>query len=163
VAFETQPDAALERALLAASPDHTTEFVHVDGSEARYAYGRVDLNDGGTKETLAILMGSFFCGTGGCNLLLLGPAADGYTLINNFPISRLPIIVSPEKTAGWHDLVRPESGGGAEPSYVRHAFDGTRYVEAERLPGDVTPKGAWLLTGEHSYATGFPLKPGAGQ
>ena len=158
VAFETQPDAELEAALLAASPDYTRNAVKIDGSEARYGYGRVDLNGDGTEEVLAILMGSIFCGTGGCNLLLLREE-DGYTVINTFPISRLPIIVSDQKTAGWSDLLRPEYGGGVERSYVKHVFDGSRYVQAERLPGDVTPEGTWLLAGEYSYETGIPLKP----
>lgn len=158
-AFESQPDPELEAAVLAASPDYTAEIVQIDGREGRYAYGRVDLNGDGTEEVLVILMGSFFCGTGGCNLLLLSKGDDGFTVINNFPTSRLPIIVSAQKTAGWADLVRPESGGGAEPSYVRHVFDGSRYVEAERLPGDVTPAGTWLLTGDYSYESGFPLQP----
>jgi hypothetical protein len=157
--FETQPDAKLEAALLAASPDYTRSAVQASGSEARYAYGRVDLNGDGAEEVLAILMGSIFCGTGGCSLLLLKDENDGYTVMNTFPISRLPVIVSNQKTAGWSDLVRPEYGGGVERSYVKHVFDGSRYVQAERLPGDVTPEGTWLLTGEYSYETGIPLEP----
>jgi len=159
VAFETQRDPALQAALLRASPDYTRNAVETGGMEARYAYGRVDLNGDGTEEVLAILMGSVFCGTGGCNLLLLKKEEAGYTVINAFPISRLPIIVSDHKTAGWADLLRPEHGGGAERSYVKHVFDGSRYVEAERLPADVTPEGTWLLTGEYAYETGIRLTP----
>ena len=159
VAFETQPDAELEAALLAASPGYTRDAVNLGGSEARYAYGRVDLNGDGTEEVLALLMGSSFCGTGGCNLLLLRTAEDGYSVINTFPISRLPIIVSDQKTAGWSDLLRPEYGEGLERSYVKHVFDGSRYVQAERLSGELTPEGTWLLAGDYSYETGIPLKP----
>jgi hypothetical protein len=159
VAFETQRDPALEAALLRASPDYTRNAVETGGMEARYAYGRVDLNGDGTEEVLAILMGSVFCGTGGCNLLLLKKEEDEYTVVNTFPISRLPIIVSDHKTAGWADLLRPEHGGGAERSYVKHVFDGSRYLEAERLPADVTPEGTWLLTGEYAYETGIRLTP----
>jgi hypothetical protein len=54
----------------------------------------VDLSGDGQDEVLVYLLGSIFCGTGGCNLLLLEGAGDGYTLINEFPISRVPIIVS---------------------------------------------------------------------
>lgn len=43
--------------------------------------------------------------------------------------------------------------------HVKHVFDGSRYVQAEHLPGDVTPEGRWLLAGEYSYETGIPLKP----
>jgi hypothetical protein len=68
--------------------------------------------------------------------------------------------VSPAALArAWSDLLRPEYGGGVERSYVKHVFDGSRYVQAEHLPGDVTPEGRWLLAGEYSYETGIPLKP----
>lgn len=159
VAFEKQPDPALEAALHRASPDYTRHAVAAGGMEARYAYGRVDLNGDGIEEVLAILIGPMFCGTGGCNLLLLKKDEDGFTVINAFPISRLPIIVSDHKTARWSDIVRPEHGGGAELSYVKHVFDGSRYVEAKRLPGDVTAEGTWLLTGEYAYETAIRLKP----
>jgi hypothetical protein len=159
VAFAGEPDPAVEAALLGASPDYTQEAVEIDGREARYAYGRLDLNGDNVPEVLAMPMGSIFCGTGGCNLLVLAEAGDGYTVINSFPISRLPVIVSNQQTNGWNDLIRPESGGGVPPSYVRHTFNGTEYVEAERLPGDVTPEGTWVLTGGSSYDTGFPLQP----
>jgi hypothetical protein len=159
VAFETQRDPALEAALLGALPDYTRSAVETVGMEARYAFGRVDLNGDGSEEVLAILTGSVFCGTGGCTLFLLEKAEDAYAVINRFPISRLPIIVSDHTTAGWADLLRPEYGGGAERSYVKHVFDGSRYVEAERLPADVTPEGTWLLTEGYAYETGIRLTP----
>jgi hypothetical protein len=108
---------------------------------------------------LAYLLGSIFCGTGGCNLLLFTDTEDGYSLVNNFPISRLPVIVSAETTEGWNDLIRPESGGGAPASYVRHGFDGKRYVERERLPADRAPKGRRVLVGEFTFYDGIPLEP----
>ena len=69
------------------------------------------------------------------------------------------MIVSNQKTAGWHDIVRPESGGGAPPSYVRHVFDGRRYVEKERTPGDQAPEGMRHLAGELAFDKGVPLEP----
>jgi hypothetical protein len=45
-------------------------------------------------------------------------------------------------------------------SYVRYTFDGTTYVERERLDGDAMPGGELVLAAEYSYATGLPLPPG---
>ena len=157
--FASQPDPALEDALRAVEPDYTREAVDISGNEGRYVYGRVDLNADGRSEIVVLLMGSIFCGTGGCNLHLFSDTGEGYSLISTFPRSRLPVIVSPRKTAGWRDLVRLESGGGVAPSYVRHAFDGEKYVEQERLPAEPVPEGALVLDGEYSYASGFPLAP----
>ncbi len=159
--FLTEPDAALETAIRREFPDYRHEIIDIESSvgRARYVYGRIDLNEDGEDEVLVYLLGSIFCGTGGCNLLVFTHPADGYTLVNDFPISREPVIVSPRKTAGWHDLIRLESGGGAPASYVRHTFDGTKYVESERLPADEAPEGARVLTGGFTFEDGIPLEP----
>jgi hypothetical protein len=119
----------------------------------------VDLNGDGREELLAYPLGSIFCGTGGCNLMLFGDAAGRHRLINKFPISRLTVIFSPEKTNGWNDLIRTESGGGASGSYVRYTFDGKRHVERQRLPSDAAPQGKRYLTGEFTFQDGVPLEP----
>jgi heat shock protein HslJ len=158
-AFLTEPDPAVEQAILQASPDYTKEIVDIDGRKARYVYGRVDLNGDGEEEVFVYLLGSIFCGTGGCNLMLFTETGDGYSLVNDFPISRLPVIVSANKTNGWNDIIRPESGGGAPPTYVTHTFDGKKYVEQGRVPADKAPEGAQYLTGELAFDKGIPLEP----
>ena len=157
--FETAPDEAVEAAILAASPDYTRAIVGPDGIQARYVYSRFDLDGDGSEEILVYMLGSIFCGSGGCDLLLLKATESGYVLVNSFPISRTPVIASNAQTQGWNDLFRPESGGGAAASFVRHAFNGETYVEQERLPRGAAPDGTPLLTGELSYQTGIPLAP----
>jgi hypothetical protein len=159
--FETEPDTGLEAAILRASPAYAEDVVDMPGGtgRGRYVCGRVDLNGDGRDEVFACLLGSFFFGTGGCNLLLFSDTQDGYRLVIEFPISRLPIIVSAERTGGCGALFRPEYGGGAPPSYVKHTFDGERYVERERLPGDKRPDGKRCLAGELTFEKGIPLEP----
>ncbi|HSF14369.1 MAG TPA: hypothetical protein VLK65_02320 [Vicinamibacteria bacterium] len=90
-----------------ASPDYRRETVENEGHGARYVYGRVDLNGDGNDEVVVYLMGPFFCGTEGCDLLLF-TEADGHSLVSGFPISRTPVTVSPRKTRagtisfGWN-------------------------------------------------------------
>ncbi len=159
--FQTKPEPDLETAILRASPSYTRALVDVEGGvgRGRYVYGRVDLNGDGREEVFVYLLGSIFCGTGGCDLQLFTDATSGHSLINEFPISRLPIIVSADRTAGWNDLLRLESGGGVEASYVRHIFDGKRYVERERMPADKAPEGKGYLAGELTFEKGIPLEP----
>ena len=159
--FETKPDKDLEAAILRVSPDYTRKIVDIEGGtgRGRYVYGRVDLNGDGRDEVLVYLLGSIFCGTGGCNLLLFTQTQNGYSLINNFPISRLPVIVSTKRTKGWNDLIRLESGGGAKASCVRHTFDGKHYVKRERVPADKVPEGKSYLAGELTFDKGIPLDP----
>lgn len=159
VPFETEPDAEIEAAILEASPDYTKAMVDIDGRTARYVYSRFDLNGDGRDEVFVYLLGSIFCGSGGCNLLVFTDTGDGYALVNTFPISRTPVIVSAETTNGWNNLVRPESGGGAEASYVTHTFDGERYVEGERVAADTAPEGTRVLAGEFAFEDGIPLEP----
>ncbi len=155
------PDAKIEAAILAAAPDYTRKTIGVEGGigPGRYAYERVDLNDDGRDEVLVYLLGSIFCGTGGCNLMLFTEGTDGYSLVDSFPITQLPVTLSANKTSGWHDIVKMEAGGGAPQSYVRYTFDGTHYVEAERLPGEPAPEGRRVLDGEITFQNGIPLEP----
>jgi hypothetical protein len=92
-------------------------------------------------------------------LLLLTPTDDGLALVNNFPITSTPVVVSAEKTEGWNDLFRLEQGGGAPASYVRHVFDGEAYAEKERRPAEPTPEGTAVLAGELTFEDGIPLEP----
>lgn len=153
-----KPDAAVESAILRTAPDYTRKIV---GDErARYAYERVDLNGDGREEVLVYLMGSFFCGTGGCNMLIFREASEGeYLLVNDYSITQLPVIVSPGKSNGWNDIWRMESGGGAEASYVRHSFDGRRYAKKERIGASKAPEGKPCLAGEVTYEKGMVLEP----
>ena len=161
VPFKTEPDKALEAAILEASPSYTRAMVDIGGEtgRGRYVYGRVDLNGDGQDEVLVYLLGSVFCGSGGCNMQLFTGAKGGYALVNEFPISRLPVIVSGEKTGGWNDLYRLESGGGAPASYVKHTFDGKRYVVRGRTPAEKAPAGTRCLAGELTFDKGIPLEP----
>jgi heat shock protein HslJ len=155
------PDPDLEKAILRAAPSYKRAVVdQVDGTgRGRYVYTRADLNGDGKEEVFVYLLGPFFCGTGGCSLQLFTGGPGGHTLINDFPISRLPVIVSPTKTKGWNDLWRSESGGGAAPSYVRHTFDGKKYIERERIPAAHPPQGKALLSGDITFEKGIPLAP----
>ncbi|MGH7849272.1 MAG: META domain-containing protein [Thermodesulfobacteriota bacterium] len=159
--FLMKPDADIEAAILRASPYYTRKSVDAGGTngKGRYVYDRVDLNGDGKDEVFVYLLGPFFCGTGGCNLMLFTKTQDGYSLINDFPISRLPVIVSAKQNGGWNDIIRLESGGGAPPTYVTHIFDGMHYVERDRIPADAAPEGTPYLTGELTFYKGIPLEP----
>jgi heat shock protein HslJ len=162
VPFETRPDPRIEDAVRRNASSYTREIVGIGGEKARYLYGRIDLDDDGSNEVFVYLLGSIFCGTGGCDLMLFSERGGQYALVDTFVRSRLPIVVSPHHSAGWRDLVRLESGGGVPSSYVRQVYDGRKYVEAERLPTDVPPQGRRCLTGGFVFQDGIPLEPGDG-
>ena len=162
VPFQTTPDPALEDAIRQVEKGYTRAMVEAggDAGRARYVYGRVDLNADGRREVLVYLLGSIFCGTGGCSMLLFTETADGYQLVSRFSVSRPPVIISGQATKGWSDIIYLQSGGGVASSFVRFAFDGRRYVEKARLPGEPVPAGRPQLVGELTFAKGIPLEPG---
>lgn len=161
VPFLTTPDTGVEAAILEASPSYTKAGVDIEGGtgRARYVYGRVDLNGDGRDEVFVYLLGSFFCGTGGCNLLLFTSSPGGYVLMNEFTTARLPVIVTAERIKDWPTLVWEQSGGGAVAAQVRYTFDGRRYVRGGRLPLDQAIEGRRYLAGELTFEKGIPLAP----
>lgn len=158
-------DSALEKAIRLASPHYSADLEAAGGSQrpSRYASTQVDLNDDGSDETLVYLMGPHFCGTGGCNLLVFSADSDsstgGYTLLNDLPISRPPVIVSSRRTSGWRDLWRKESGGGMPATYVRHSFIDGKYVEQERRPAEQMPEGRMVFSESLTFDDGLVLEP----
>jgi hypothetical protein len=161
VAFETEPDPAIEAAIRAASPDYTHEIVESGGNDgrARYLYSRIDLDGDGSDEVFVYLLGSFFCGTGGCTLQLFTSGPDGYSLVSEFPTTRPPVVVGSETSNGWRDIWRLRSGGGAPANYVASRFDGAAYVEAETIAAGDAPEGTRVLAGEFTFADGILLEP----
>lgn len=158
--FEASADAALERAILKANPTYTKDVVDGGGAgRGRYVHAKVDLNGDGRDEMLVYLLGPVFCGTGGCNLQIFTPSSEGYVLVSDLSTSRTPLVVAATRSAGWFDLFKLESGGGAPQSYVKLTFDGTRYVERERMAVAQVPQGLRYLAGDLSFDQGVPLVP----
>ncbi|MEX1322706.1 MAG: META domain-containing protein [Synechococcaceae cyanobacterium] len=161
VRYSNSADPALERAIRQSVPDYRRSVVGANEQRwARYVHAATDLDGDGREEVLVYLMGSFFCGTGGCNLQVYRTTPQGYTLVNDLPISRLPVVAAETRSKGWRDLWKLESGGGAPASYVRYGFDGDRYRERERIPAQRgLPKGLAVLSGNPTFAEGVPLRP----
>ncbi|MCP9840827.1 META domain-containing protein [Synechococcus sp. J7-Johnson] len=159
--FSASPDPKLEAAIMRASPDVMGQgnAGEQGASRTRYVHARYDLNGDGSEEVFVYLMGPAFCGTGGCTLQIFRQSGIEYHLIDSWAITRLPIIVSAQRTRGWQDLWKRESGGGAPTTYLRHTFDGQRYVEQERVPAEPTPAGTPILVGDPGFADGLPLLP----
>ncbi|MEK6493850.1 hypothetical protein [Myroides odoratimimus] len=67
----------------------------------------VDLNGDGKKETFVSLEGTYFCGSGGCTMLLLDST---YKLITKFTVMQGAIFVEPTVENDWKVLT-VKSGG----------------------------------------------------
>lgn len=117
----------------------------------RYSPAFVDLRDVGTQDIIVYVTGSFWCGSGGCTMLILAPKGLSYKVVTKIFAARSPIRILKSKSNGWHDISVTERGGyGGDAPYTYEAklsFNGKVYRISpqdpatprlvENLPGDI--------------------------
>ena len=79
-------------------------------AETRYYYDMVDLNEDGTEEILAVVVGEYTECDGGDPAVILEQSEQGYQVLESFAYVRTPVYVSDTMTDGWHDLIFPAYG-----------------------------------------------------
>jgi hypothetical protein len=131
-----------------------------DDKTTRYALAFRDLNADGTPEAIVYLVGNRWCGSGGCNTLILTPERSSWRIVGNIRITRPPIRVLKSTSHGWRDVSVWVQGGGTQSGYEAELrFNGKAYPSnpsvppAERLE---KPKGEVVITeeqGERQNAT----------
>ncbi|MDO9608839.1 MAG: hypothetical protein Q7J26_09975 [Brevundimonas sp.] len=89
--------------------------------------------DGAT--TLVYLTGPNWCGSGGCQLLVLSHEGDAYVLVGEISVARAPIRLLEQQTHGRRDLGVYVAGGGVTEGYEAAVpFDGRRYASNPTMP-----------------------------
>jgi hypothetical protein len=109
-----------------------TEILGDAASDTRW----VSVVDGEADSRVALvyLVGMNWCGSGGCNLLILRPAAGGWEQVGNVSRVSNPVRVLNTSTNGLPDIGVTVSGGGGPPAYeAKLSFDGKSYP---RFPSD---------------------------
>ena len=86
-------------------------------AESRYYYNYVDLNEDGTNEILALVVGEYTTDSGGDTILLIEDGTEEFSVTEAFCMVRTPVLISDNLTNGWHDLIFPVYGGGNEAGY----------------------------------------------
>ena len=98
------------------------------------------VGEGPGQVALVYLVGMNWCGTGGCNLLILRPAAAGWQQVGNVSRVSNPVRLLTTSTNGLPDIGVTVSGGGGPAAYeAKVAFDGRSYP---RFPADEPLTGA---------------------
>jgi len=86
----------------------TTKYIEsndlklLDSVDRKFSFQEVDLNNDGKKEVFVNFFTPYFCGTGGCSLLLLD---SDLNIITRFTVTETPIYISPETRNGWNVLM----------------------------------------------------------
>lgn len=148
----TSPSAG-DPALTAFLQDRTRDAMAPLGYVARTT------DEGAGPLTLVYLVGPEYCGSGGCNLLILRRTADGYEVLGETTVTQAPIRVLSTRTNGLPDIGVHVRGGGVTDGYeAKLAFDGTRYPSNPTV-GPAEPvedaQGVTLITDEDEK---IPLK-----
>jgi len=102
------------------------------GDDPKYANphqtARIDLNGDGLKDALVLLENPmYYCGTGGCTMLVFKGTKSGFEFVSRSSLIRGPVLVSEAKTHGWRDLIVEVSGGGIAPKKVALKYTGSKY------------------------------------
>lgn len=113
------------------------EFLHTldDSKTTRYISAFSDLNSDGRPEAIVYLIGDHWCGSGGCNTLILTPQDNYWKIIANITITRPPIIRLSSRSHGWYSIGVWVEGGGIHPGYQAELrFDGKTYPRNPSAP-----------------------------
>jgi hypothetical protein len=106
-----------------------------DDRTTRYALAFRDLNADGTPEAIVYLIGKKWCGSGGCNTLILAPDGSSWRIVASISITRPPIYVLTDISNGWRSIGVWVQGGGIQPGYEAELqFDGKTYPKNPSVP-----------------------------
>ena len=130
--------ATVKRLLLTKYADDIKKQL-IDSFSRKFILIEYDFNSDGSKEILVGLNGSYFCGSGGCTLLLLKSNGE---IVTSFSVSEIPVIVATSKTNGWNDLYIYSN-----KKFRVVKFDGNKYPSnpsmlpvLNTMPSDVLPR-----------------------
>ena len=111
----------------------------IDSLSRKFIFFEYDLNGDSKKEIFVGLTGPYFCGSGGCSIMLLDNQGNEVT---NFTVSDYPVVIDNNKSKEWKDLFILSNG-----KYHTMKFDGKKYpsnpsvqIELKVLPGDGLPR-----------------------
>ncbi|WP_263418067.1 hypothetical protein [Terriglobus albidus] len=108
-----------------------------DGNEdARIVFFQVPPKGKAKAIVLVYVIGSNWCGSGGCTLLILEPLESSFKVLGRLTIVQLPIWLLPSTTNGYPDIGVGVRGGRRTPvEYeAKLSFDGFMYPSNPSLP-----------------------------
>lgn len=125
------------------------QALEIDMEEQKLFTDYIDLNGDGTQDAIVIMIGSYWCGTGGCTMFVFEGQDQKFRLVSQSSLIRPPLNVSDTKTQGWNDLIVTVSGGGMPSKTVALKFDGKQYPlnpsDQPSLPANSSIKGKALF------------------
>lgn len=101
----------------------------------RYIPAFVDLNGDKRPEAIVYLLGNGWCGSGGCNTLVLAQHGKSWRIVTNIRVSHTPIRVLAKVKHGWNSIGVLVAGGGIINAYEAELdFNGKTYPTNPTVP-----------------------------
>ena len=79
----------------------------ISEDQRKFQIQEVDLNNDGKREVFVNFMSSYFCGTGGCTILLLN---DQIEPITKFTVTRTPLYIEKSMENDWRTILTQSEG-----------------------------------------------------
>ena len=95
----------------------------------QYDFAGVDLNGDGRPEAVVLFAGQDWCQRTGCSLVVFQQEQAGFRPVSHIVNVRPPIMIGPESSFGWRDLMVSTGGGPAPVRTVRLGFTGKGYPQ----------------------------------
>ena len=96
-----EPGEALNKVLLAHFAKIKADPKYIDPHQTAL----IDLNGDGHEDASVLLQNPlYFCGTGGCTLLMFKGTTSGFQFVSRSTLIGGPVLMSDTKTLGWRDL-----------------------------------------------------------
>lgn len=112
----------------------------ISEDQRKFQIHQIDLNNDGKKEVFVNFMTSYFCGTGGCTLLLLN---DQIEPITEFTVTRTPLYVEETMKNDWNTIMTQSEGKWRRLTYKDGSYPSNPSVVV--VSNDSPAKGADIL------------------
>lgn len=91
----------------------------ISKDQKKFQFRQIDLNNDGKKEIFINFVTSYFCGSGGCSVLLLD---ENLKPITEFSVTRTPIYVEETMKNGWRVLMVQSQGDWRKLIYENGSY-----------------------------------------
>jgi len=106
-----------------------------DDKETRYIAVFRDLNGDGVPEAIVYLLGTEWCGSGGCNLFIVRKNGGSWKTVTSIAITNPPVRLLDDTSNGWHNIGVQVRGGGMTHGYeAERRFNGKTYAKNPTVP-----------------------------
>lgn len=123
--------------------DSVATFLTQTGAppNSQYEFTRIDLDNDGRREGLILLQSPHqqWCMEYGCTMYIFRAHDEGFSYLSEVSPVRGPLIVTPQQTNGWRDIVAYVAGReSTRPRNVALQFDGRQYPAQPAMQPETT-------------------------